>query len=924
MRKRVLLALGVWLFTWTARGTADDRWTAITELAYNAFNPDLGIQTRYTNATRLLQRLYTPEGVRVVYVDARANGFGDGSSWLSAFHTIGEALGALDAEGGWVWVAEGTYRENLHVKSKTCLFGGFSGVETSWEDRDIRNHPAMLEGDGTQSVVFLEHQTMLDGFTVTGGGGERGGGAVMGGWLSIVRNNIFRDNIVTGWGSGGGLMVMGGGYSDGSLGIVNGMAPIIERNVFWHNTGNCGSGLAIRFTPALFVNNTVVNNIGGIDRPARGIEIGCWRGNEPAIVNSIFWGNDDDVYHLYGTEGIAILKNNCTKDVDVDGDGMIHGYPAFADSAAGDFSLLRASPCIDAGVLHAFPDPDGTTADLGAVFTPPLSNPFGGAVTLLSSPLSGIPIRIHGLFLKTPATVSWYPGTEHGVLPAQAVRLGQGAAWVFSGWSDGIARRERVIVSAQTPVSYTAVYRNQVLLDVQDAPPGITIPGSGWHDPNSTVRVSAPEIMDAGGGIRYRFTGWQGMGPGSYTGPDTGFTVVLTQPIQEKLSVRKQVRLDATFFPKAAGLSILTEPPGIWQDAGTTVALEAVSVNPKYRFSQWWADGWKKDKRIELRMDAPRSVTAVFDSMPHPPFVVRHFPDTTLAEDGELALPLAGLQSLADDAVDPSWTLAVAFGDNPNILCLRDPILNAVRLVPAADWSGIATLVVTLTDPTGAADRDTFSVTVAPVPDPPEPFDLLSPEPGAGISIDHGPVVFSWNETTDPDPADTIAYRFLLGADEADLAGSAVIDTTVGATAVSVRPPFGNGYFWNVEAVDRQGNRTRATGPRRISLLSGVERGAAGAGVPRRYGFGEGFPNPFNPDIAFTLDLPAASIVRAAVYDVRGRRVAVLADGIERAGSRRVSWNGRDDSGLAVPSGIYTVRAELGGRVFLRKCVLAK
>ena len=65
------------------------------------------------------------------------------------------------------------------------------------------------------------------------------------------------------------------------------------------------------------------------------------------------------------------------------------------------------------------------------------------------------------------------------------------------------------------------------------------------------------------------------------------------------------------------------------------------------------------------------------------------------------------------------------------------------------------------------------------------------------------------------------------------------------------------------------------------------------------------WPNPFNPRTEIAFELPAGGRVELAVFDVRGRQVAVLHDGDAPAGYFNCSWDGRDADGLAQPGGVY-------------------
>ena len=83
-------------------------------------------------------------------------------------------------------------------------------------------------------------------------------------------------------------------------------------------------------------------------------------------------------------------------------------------------------------------------------------------------------------------------------------------------------------------------------------------------------------------------------------------------------------------------------------------------------------------------------------------------------------------------------------------------------------------------------------------------------------------------------------------------------------------------------------------------------------------------PNPFNPSVVVACRLPRAGRIRLMVVDTRGREVAVLHDGYHAAGDARWRWDGRTDSGRAVPSGVYLLRLETEQRVSQRAVTLVK
>jgi photosystem II stability/assembly factor-like uncharacterized protein len=73
-------------------------------------------------------------------------------------------------------------------------------------------------------------------------------------------------------------------------------------------------------------------------------------------------------------------------------------------------------------------------------------------------------------------------------------------------------------------------------------------------------------------------------------------------------------------------------------------------------------------------------------------------------------------------------------------------------------------------------------------------------------------------------------------------------------------------------------------------------------------------PNPFRAATTFRYRLPAAGQVTLRIYDVTGRSVRTLVDGVESPGARAVAWDGRTDAGQRTGSGIYWYRLDAGAR----------
>jgi hypothetical protein len=91
------------------------------------------------------------------------------------------------------------------------------------------------------------------------------------------------------------------------------------------------------------------------------------------------------------------------------------------------------------------------------------------------------------------------------------------------------------------------------------------------------------------------------------------------------------------------------------------------------------------------------------------------------------------------------------------------------------------------------------------------------------------------------------------------------------------------------------------------------------------FSVGRNYPNPFNPVTEFTISVPrGGGLVRAMVYDIRGRGVRRLLDRVLVSGEHRIEFNGKDDAGGALPSGMYLCRFNFRDREEVVKATLVK
>jgi Zn-dependent metalloprotease len=109
-----------------------------------------------------------------------------------------------------------------------------------------------------------------------------------------------------------------------------------------------------------------------------------------------------------------------------------------------------------------------------------------------------------------------------------------------------------------------------------------------------------------------------------------------------------------------------------------------------------------------------------------------------------------------------------------------------------------------------------------------------------------------------------------------------------------------------------------------VNPLTDVSGGADSQGLPARFALHANVPNPFNPLTVIRYDLPKASAVDLAVFNASGQRVRTLVAERVAAGSHATAWNGRNDRGDAVGSGVYFYRLTTPEHVETRKMMLVK
>jgi MAM domain-containing protein meprin/A5/mu/flagellar hook capping protein FlgD/HYDIN/CFA65/VesB family protein/BACON domain-containing protein len=107
-----------------------------------------------------------------------------------------------------------------------------------------------------------------------------------------------------------------------------------------------------------------------------------------------------------------------------------------------------------------------------------------------------------------------------------------------------------------------------------------------------------------------------------------------------------------------------------------------------------------------------------------------------------------------------------------------------------------------------------------------------------------------------------------------------------------------------------------------LDVISGI--GDFTEALPTKYALHQNFPNPFNPSTTIKYDLKVKTDVMLTIYNVLGQKVRTLVQTNQAAGFKNVVWNGLNEIGEQVATGVYIYRIEADGFVKSRKMVFMK
>ncbi len=728
----------------------------------------------------------------------------------------------------------------------------------------------VLDFDGAAAA------TEVDGFTLTGGSAGFGAGVRLAGSSPVIS-----DCAVVGCSAG---------VTGGALQCIDGSSPQFDRCTFFDNDAPgagivCGTGSGPLFSEVIVAFGTA------------GLAVSCDSTSSATFSDSDIYGNTGGNW----TDSIAAQLGS---------DGNIEALPGFCDRDATDLHLCSASPCVLGGGAHMGAFPVGCTTVAWQVPS--------GAPTIAAAMDSA---RAYDAVVVDCGTYF-----EHDIIlkPGVSLESATGEADCVVIDADGLGR----VIDVDSVPSQTSV--EGLTLTGGSAPEGGALRLTGSSPTVVSCIFSGNTATVSGGGVSCsegsepEFTGCTFSGnaaPDATVASKTSSGPSFTSTILAFGASGAAVSCDGTSGATLACSDVYGNAGGDWTGC---IASQASSNG-----------NFEEDPEF---VDAPGGDFHLLWTSP----CVDGDGCGLVGALGPIVSPEPNVAGIADVPDDEGGSVSISWSRSEHDGAQEPPVVEAYDVYRRQEsrldgWDLVGTFpatqewvyeasVPTLCDstPAGGICWSTFFVK-ATTDSPGVYFDS---QPDSGYSVDNLPparpqnlsaegdtvqIILTWDPNDEPDLHQYAVYRDTVMIFEPGVP----IGYAPAAYFEDNDPPEADNWWYVVTAWDVNGNESEPSEP------DGVSTGVEDAGP--RLSLRHATPNPFNPMTVISYELPEPGAVSLRVFDASGKLVRVLVSGQwETGGVHHVSWNGRDDEGGSLPSGVYFYRLEVGGEVLTKRMVLLK
>ena len=470
---------------------------------------------------------------------------------------------------------------------------------------------------------------------------------------------------------------------------------------------------------------------------------------------------------------------------------------------------------------------------------------------------------------STPIEFKWGEGDKHNIDARNQ------PPYNFYRWSDNGLQRHDITVGYQDR-QFTAYFTQTVRCTVNTSPPGLkvivdrsegTAPQVRDWDYASTHSIGVNSPQSGYGYTRYVYKRWSDDG-------DQSHSVTPTENTTYTAYFDTQYKLFTDVSPSGSG--VVTRDPNpsdSWYKSGTRVKLTA-TPNSGYRFSHWSGDASGSDNPIFIEMNASKSVTANFSLLPNPE-ILKLTPSANSIKLGDTLKIYVEARNNGGSSNDGG--ISISFPHFTN----RKDTLYVDKVYSSDDLPGYKE------HPQGS-----------PI------YHRNGREFGAYYLL---------AEWSDNDWANTeINFLYIK-----------VCPQEIGPFVYQVRSAMGQGgEYVNTPSSgpkDQQGWEvivcTLTVNP------AGVEEVQTS---PKKFSLSQNYPNPFYAHTTIEYAIPKETDVAIKIYSITGQAIRTIQLGSQKIGFYKVTWDGRDNRGQRVASGVYFYRMQAGDFVTTKKLTILR
>ncbi len=294
------------------------------------------------------------------------------------------------------------------------------------------------------------------------------------------------------------------------------------------------------------------------------------------------------------------------------------------------------------------------------------------------------------------------------------------------------------------------------------------------------------------------------------------------------------------------------------------------------------------------------------------PVFIDSLPVIRFAEDEVKKVPVNFFYPYVEDKDDADSLLSFNIASNKH--CLIKQESDTINFIPAQDWYGQEWHNIIVSDGF-LSDTTAIKIQIDPRNDPPV---LNLPE---NISFKSSGVytLMLWDYVNDKETPDSLLqYHFQSENDSLHWS----YNNKYGRLIFSANKSYKGKCNFIVTVEDDSNAVAQDTILVNVGNLTGII--AEQEQIPKEYVLYQNYPNPFNPETTIKYGLPKNSEIEIQIFDLLGRKIKTLKIGPQKAGYYLLKWNGTDDAGNPVASGVYLYQLRAGNFVQTRKMILMR